>query len=625
MDVRTNRQFPMTEKIRKFIRDSSWTRDLLSIALLLIFVGSALAATITVTNNNDDGAGSLRQAINDSSPGDTIDFDSSLNGQTITLTTGSLVIDKILTITGPGANLLTVDGNFTTRVFTNNAAVVDTISISGLTIANGNANYGGGILNNGSLRITNSTISGNSASIAGGGIYNYYDSNYYGSLSIANSTLSGNSANHDGGGGIWIWHGSLALTNTTLSNNTANGFNASGGGIASSQSFLTITNSTLSGNGALGSGGGISSVGGGLTITNSTLSGNSASVDGGGISNYYGFVTIANSTLSGNSAPDGGGIHISNNTPDVPVKLANTIVNAGPQGANIVNQDGVVISLGYNLSSDPGGGFLIANGDQINTDPQFTSFAPQDNGGPTFTLALQPTSPAINAGDPNFNPNDFNPPLTYDQRGPGFSRVSGSGIDIGALELQTGPTPSPTPTPTPTPTATATFTPTPTATPTATATPTSTPAPTPTSTPTPTPTPHVGSADLLVGLGVDNLHPKQGDLITYTITVRNFGPDAAINAIVNDLLSSGTTFYRAQANRGHFTTPPRGQTGTVTWYVGDILNNGQESAQISVTVIVRGKTTITNTASVASNTSDPNMANNTASLTISVSPGGNGH
>ncbi|HSE31425.1 MAG TPA: DUF11 domain-containing protein, partial [Pyrinomonadaceae bacterium] len=131
-------------------------------------------------------------------------------------------------------------------------------------------------------------------------------------------------------------------------------------------------------------------------------------------------------------------------------------------------------------------------------------------------------------------------------------------------------------------------------------------------------------ADLLVGLGVNNLNPRQGDLITYTITVRNFGPDTATNTIVNDVLSSGTTFYSANANRGAFTAPSRGQTGTVTWYLGDLTNGGQESAQIQVTVVVKGKTTITNTASVASSMTDPNTANNTASLTTSVVQGGNG-
>jgi uncharacterized repeat protein (TIGR01451 family) len=172
--------------------------------------------------------------------------------------------------------------------------------------------------------------------------------------------------------------------------------------------------------------------------------------------------------------------------------------------------------------------------------------------------------------------------------------------------------------------------PTPTATPTATVTPTATPTPTSTATPTPTPTSTAtatptSTADLLVGLGVDNPQPRQGDLITYTITVRNFGPSDAVNVVMNDVLSSGTTFYSAQANRGHFTAPLGGQTGTVTWYLGDLLNNGQESAQISVTVIVRGRTTITNTASVTSNTADPNTANNTTSITTTVAQGGRGN
>ena len=65
----------------------------------------------------------------------------------------------------------------------------------------------------------------------------------------------------------------------------------------------------------------------------------------------------------------------------------------------------------------------------------------QDNGGPTFTHALLPGSPAINAGDPSFTPPPF-----YDQRGPGFDRVVNGRIDIGSFEVQ-GPTPTPTPTP----------------------------------------------------------------------------------------------------------------------------------------------------------------------------------
>jgi uncharacterized repeat protein (TIGR01451 family) len=173
-----------------------------------------------------------------------------------------------------------------------------------------------------------------------------------------------------------------------------------------------------------------------------------------------------------------------------------------------------------------------------------------DNGGPTFTHALKNESPAIDAGK-NFSGS------ADDERGPGFDRTidlglpiptGGDGPDIGAFELQQ-------------------FT---------------------------------GKADLLIGIGVDKTSVKQGDVLTYTITVQNFGPATAINAVMNDVLASGSTFVSAHANKGSFTRPPVEQTGTVTWSLGDILSSGQESAQIVVTVIAGGKTTITNTVSVSS-------------------------
>jgi hypothetical protein len=94
----------------------------------------------------------------------------------------------------------------------------------------------------------------------------------------------------------------------------------------------------------------------------------------------------------------------------------------------------------YLIRSD-GAGILTGPGDQINTDPMLGPL--QDNGGPTFTHALLPGSPAIDAGDPSFAP-----PPSFDQRGPGFDRVSGSRIDIGSFEVQVGGTPTPTSTPT---------------------------------------------------------------------------------------------------------------------------------------------------------------------------------
>ena len=165
-------------------------------------------------------------------------------------------------------------------------------------------------------------------------------------------------------------------------------------------------------------------------IANSTLSGNSGPL-GGGIYNdgLSGSATlmIVNSTLSGNSGGTGGIFNSGGVGGNATLEIRDTILNAGAVGANIVNNSGTVTSLGYNLSSDDGGGFLTATGDQINTDPMLGPL--QDNGGPTFTHALPCGSPAIDAGDPSFAP-----PPNFDQRGPGFPRVVNGRIDIGAFE-----------------------------------------------------------------------------------------------------------------------------------------------------------------------------------------------
>jgi hypothetical protein len=126
------------------------------------------------------------------------------------------------------------------------------------------------------------------------------------------------------------------------------------------------------------------------------------------------------------------------------LEISDTILNAGASGENIFNDGGTVTSVGYNLSSDDGGGYLTGAGDQINTDPSLGPL--QDNGGPTLTHALLPGSPAIDAGDPNFNPPPFK-----DQRDCNFDRVFNGRIDIGSFEAQPPRRPCPTPRPRPTP------------------------------------------------------------------------------------------------------------------------------------------------------------------------------
>ena len=191
-----------------------------------------------------------------------------------------------------------------------------------------------------------------------------------------------------------------------------------------------------------GHGGGISN-NGTLTIINSTLSNNYAADSGGGL---CGGGTITNSTMSDNTATNEGGGILTTGV----LTIGNTILKAGTSGANISGNPGTVTSQGYNLSSDDGGGFLNATGDQINTDPLLGPL--QFNGGSTFTHHLLAGSPAINAGDPNFTPPPF-----YDQRGADYDRVFNGGLDIGSLEVQPAPTPSPPPTPAPTPCGLLTF------------------------------------------------------------------------------------------------------------------------------------------------------------------------
>jgi hypothetical protein len=365
-----------------------------------------------------------------------------------------LVVDKSVTINGAGADVLAVDGNAAGRVFF--IATSETVTISGLTIRNGHDDTTGGGIDNeigATLTIANSTLSGNTAgsvnnpAVAGGGIFNS------GTLTIVNSTVSANTAGgiSGRGGGIFTG-GTLAIVNSTVSGNTA----IIGAGIDDGGAATTVT------------------------ITNSTFSGNAASAYGGACFNAA-TLQIANSTLSDNSAGVfGGGVLLIG-----PLQIGNTILNRGASGANIDSFGAATVtSLGYNLSSDNAGGHLTGPGDQINTDPVLGPL--QDNGGPTFTHALLPGSPGINAGNPGFTPPPF-----FDQRGPGFDRVANGRIDIGSFEVQSGATPTPTPTATPTAAATSTPSATATATPTATSTPTasSSPTPIPTATPTPTATP----------------------------------------------------------------------------------------------------------------------------------------
>jgi hypothetical protein len=416
----------------------------------------------TVTSLADTGPGSLRQAIADTAPGGTVDFDAGLAG-IITLTSSPLTIAQDLTIAGPGAGVITVSGNHAWNVFTI-ANQVD-VQISGLTIADAlgmaidnfgtltvtsstlsdnSAGNGGGIFNrlSGTVTLISSTVSSNSADQNGGGIYNQ------GTLTVTSSTLSGNSARGGAGGGIYNQQGAVTVTSSSLSGNSATD---NGGGIYNQQATLTVSDSTLSGNSAQGSGGGINNSSGtvtvtsstlsansanagggifntvpgggpGLTVTRSTLSGNTATNNGGGIYNQQAALTVSDSTLSGNSAGNGGGgiFHFVGTA-----TIRNTIFasNTAPGSPDL---SGSLNSQGHNLIGNTTGGSGFAASDLVGTadlpiDPLLGQL--QDNGGPTFTMALLHGSPALNAGDTNQLG-------VADQRG----AVRAGGVNIGAYQ-----------------------------------------------------------------------------------------------------------------------------------------------------------------------------------------------
>jgi filamentous hemagglutinin family protein len=412
-------------------------------------------ATFTATNINDAGAGSLRQAIINANglPGaDDIRFDPTVfNGAqaAITLAT-TLAINTFtggLTISGAfGASNVTVSGNNAVRVF--NITGFGNTTFDSLRIVNGNVTGDGGGINNsggGTVTLTNSTVSGNTSTNNGGGIFSN------GALTLTNSTVSGNTAVNFGGG--ILGSGSVTLTNSTVSGNTAGN---DGGGIAG-VGDVTLTNSTVSGNTSTNNGGGIRGDGD-VTLTNSTVSGNTATFDGGGI---WGFIggTITNSTIANNTADadnngtgNGGGIFGNGGTFTIRNSIIAGNFDLGLQAPDLgSNVAGVGFTNGGNnlIGANDGFAATFAPSVLIGTiaapvNPQLAPLA--NNGGTTLTHALLPNSPALNAG------NNANAPVGNDQRG--LPRIFGVAVDIGAFESQVPlvvatPTPSPSPISTP--------------------------------------------------------------------------------------------------------------------------------------------------------------------------------
>ena len=450
---------PATDQ-RGFTRDAAPDIGAYEISYLLI---------VTTTADEENGPGlSLRQAIDiaNSAPGaDTIEF--AVSGTILLDGTELPTITDDLTITGPGAGLLTIDAHGASRILQVNAGVI--ASISGLTLAHGSADDGGAVRNDGTLTLTNSTLVGNAAGSDGGALWNdgtltvtgstlagnsagsqggalwndgtlmLTDSTLSGSstggdgggiwndgtLAVTDSTLSGSSAGHDGGA-IWS-DGTLTLTTSTLGFSTASHYaggiwNGNGGTAAVSGS--TLVHNWVFGSGFVGFGGGIWNDGT-LTLTDSTLSGNACFDDGGGIWNS-GMLALTNSTLYGNGANGTGGAIFNVGA----LSLLNSTLsgNGAVTGSGIFSPGTLTVNNSI-VANNYGGDIIGAYTGGHNLVGVVALGALADNGGPTQTLALPAGSPAIDAADPALAP-------TTDQRGV----ARDSHPDIGAFEFVPGPT-----------------------------------------------------------------------------------------------------------------------------------------------------------------------------------------
>jgi hypothetical protein len=406
-------------------------------------------ATITVTNSDDAGPGTLRQAIADSASGDTIIIANI--GGAIALTNGELLITNDLTIAAADADIA-IDAGGNSRVL--EIAAGNNVTLDSLIITNGHvSDLGGGILvdHDANLILTNCTVAGNSADGLGGGVYVTNSS----TITINNSSLSGNSTSA-AGGGIANDGSVLVATGSSFSVNSA----AAGGGILNQNNgIVTLNNSTLSGNIATNFGGGILNTNGSTaTINNSTISDNACPSDqGGGIDNW-GALTINNCTVAGNH-PGGGFVNTSG------IAVCNNSTFSGNDA--IFDGGGFYTSLGTNTLNNctisgnsagrRGGGFqtdvnsysvlantIVAGNTAVTGGPDIFGpvsgvnnltngnplLAPLgDYGGPTQTMPPLAGSPAINAGLDSVT-NLF----TTDQRG--YPRLAGTHVDIGAVEVQ---------------------------------------------------------------------------------------------------------------------------------------------------------------------------------------------
>ena len=324
--------------------------------------------------------------------------------------------NAVIAITGAGAATTIIHGNKLDRVF--HVYSGRTATISGVTIRNGYRSgvgldgVGGGILNQGSLTLENAIVTLHASSNGGGGIYSS------GTLTLRSTTLSHNGTS-TGGGGVYNRGGPLNIINSTIDHNAAD----SGGGIFNFDSDLVVINSTISLNSVTGDGGGIYNA-------------------HNGTANVYNSTIVFNGVDSDRDGGSGGGVY---NDPFSPFNLRNSIVAANDVGNTPIYDEctGELNSYGRNLfGADTGCTIKTVTGSWTSLNSFATLGQLQDNGGPTFTVALLAGSNAIDGGDPASGCVDNNSvTLATDQRGQ--ARVVGARCDVGAFEYSAATPPPP--------------------------------------------------------------------------------------------------------------------------------------------------------------------------------------
>ncbi|MGF1479142.1 MAG: FG-GAP-like repeat-containing protein [Cyanophyceae cyanobacterium] len=410
--------------------------------------GTATLVNSTVSGNTaEDGGGGIY------TEGTTTLIQSTVsNNSTTTSNSGGAGIRSSGTLTLTDS---TVSENSSTASFSSGAGISSsgTATLTQSSVSNNSSFSGGGISNGGSMTLTNTTVSDNTATnSSGGGILSSGFNNAV--LNLIDSTVSGNSSDL-GGGGISS-NDTLNLLNSTISNNAS--ARRDGGGVEISGN-ATITNTTISGNSAI-NGGGIavgSSFINTAVLTNSTVSGNSATDNGGGIYLRGGTATLTNSTIANNtvntdrdSRGNGGGI--SNRST---LTLRNSIVAENIDlpdnaGAGEIHPDlsGTINGSNFNLIGTVEGatGNVGSGSDIVTSNPLLGPLA--ENGGPTLTHTPLQGSPAINRGNSALvapdtldidADNNFTEPVPSDQRL--RQRIAGPSVDIGSVEVGAAPLP----------------------------------------------------------------------------------------------------------------------------------------------------------------------------------------